>query len=132
MRDLGGSLKRLKKNSNGSTGRRFRLRRFASRRAATLGMAFVLGAAGAGPARAIVLNDGDAARAGGVKNYWDRGNTMSNVVSLYLPGFGSNCTGTLINSRTILTAAHCVMGPGKLAEYTSSYQIRFGADAAKM
>jgi hypothetical protein len=65
------------------------------------------------PANAIVINDQVAAAAGGIANYSDGGNQFPNVVSLFsaslfsVAGFGSFCTGSLINSRTILTAAHC-------------------------
>src|SRR5215831_1490118 len=65
------------------------------------------------PAGAIVINDQVAAAAGGIANYYDAGNQFPNVVSLFsaslfsATGSGSFCTGSLINSRTILTAAHC-------------------------
>jgi len=60
------------------------------------------------PAGAIVINDQVAAAAGGIANYYDAGNQFPNVVSLFSPVFSTSfCTGTLINSRTILTAAHC-------------------------
>src|SRR5262249_5821379 len=59
------------------------------------------------PAGAIVINDQVAAAAGGIANYYDAGNQFPNVASLFNPGVGSVCTGSLINSRTILTAAHC-------------------------
>src|SRR5262249_8530632 len=41
-------------------------------------------------------------------NYYDAGNQFPNVVSLLDPNTNrSFCTGSLINSRTILTASHC-------------------------
>ena len=58
------------------------------------------------PASAISINDQVAAAAGGIANYYDAGNQFPNVVSL-VNAAGSFCTGSLINSRTILTAAHC-------------------------
>src|SRR5262245_26364083 len=63
------------------------------------------------PASAISINDPVAAAAGGIGNYYDSTNQFPNAVSLFItkqgPFFGSFCTGTLINARTVLTAAHC-------------------------
>src|SRR5436190_22184544 len=66
------------------------------------------------PASAISINDQVAAAAGGIANYYDAGNQFPNVVSLVGPDGRSFCTGTLINSRTILTASHCAFDPNTL------------------
>lgn len=63
------------------------------------------------PARAISINDQAAANAGGISNYYDSTNQYPFVAAIVLNGT-SNCTGTLINSRTILTAAHCFFSNG--------------------
>src|SRR5436190_4378526 len=61
------------------------------------------------PASAISINDQVAAAYGGIANYYDASNQFPHVVSLFsvgVPGVstaGSQCTGALIDSRTILT-----------------------------
>src|SRR5262252_4647828 len=78
-------------------------------RTALLGSAAAVAMLAGEPARAISINDQAAAAAGGIANYYDAGNQFPNVVSLF--NGASFCTGALINSRTILTAAHCFV-PG--------------------
>src|SRR5215813_12645014 len=72
------------------------------------------------PANAIVMNDQVAPlAAGGIANYYDKNDQFPYVVSLFGvsgPETGSSCTGSLINSRTILTAAR-----------TASFQIGSGS-----
>jgi subtilase-type serine protease len=80
------------------------------RLALLLGGTAVIALVAAQPAHAISLNDPAAAAAGGIANYYDSSNQFPNVVSLF-EGGGSFCTGTLINSRTILTAGHCFFNP---------------------
>lgn len=75
-------------------------------------------------ARAVVLNDAAAAAAGGITNYFDSTNSFPNVVSIYNPDSGSYCTGSLINSRTILTAAHCITS-GTASTIGATDQVSF-------
>jgi subtilase-type serine protease len=62
------------------------------------------------PVRAIVINDQVVGpQQAAVANYFDSTNVYSNVGLINFPGAPptAGCTGTLINSRTVLTAAHC-------------------------
>src|SRR5215831_17501427 len=79
-------------------------------RTALLGSAAAVAMLAGEPARAIVINDQVAAAVGGIANYYDAGNQFPNVVSLFSANTsGSQCTGSLINTRTIVTAAHCFL-----------------------
>lgn len=83
-------------------------------------------------AHAIILNVEAANDLGGVQNFYDSQNLFPNVVSLFsLSRNLSNCTGTLIDSRTILTAAHCVVDneTGMMSASTTGLNIRFAPDA---
>jgi hypothetical protein len=82
----------------------------ARRAAILLGGTAAIALATGQPAHAISINDAVANSVGGAANYYDSTNQFPNVVSLF-GADGSFCTGTLINSRTILTAAHCFYNP---------------------
>ncbi|WP_371348172.1 autotransporter domain-containing protein [Ancylobacter sp. IITR112] len=88
------------------------------------------GALAGTPAGAIYLNDVDAEAVGGVENWYDSANHYPNVVSLSIDGL-SHCTGTLINSRTVLTAGHCVLNDdtGHLYTMLEEAEIRFSPDS---
>jgi hypothetical protein len=79
------------------------------------------------PASAISLNEGFAATLpAGVANYYDRTNQYPNVVAIVLPSGGA-CTGTLIVSRTVLTAAQLVIGAPYTLEVLLDTSLSAGA-----
>jgi len=98
---------------------------------AMLGAAALAGA----PSHAVNINNPylDQNFGGILGDYYDSADTMPNVVAIFIKTkdgtMASNCTGSLINSRTILTAAHCVVGDdGEMEPGIDAWEIRFSPD----
>ncbi|MFC3640118.1 trypsin-like serine protease, partial [Camelimonas fluminis] len=89
------------------------------------------------PAVAIVLNDVAAANLPGagaptekVHEWYDAGNAYPNVVAVFDKTNGTLCTGTLLNHRTVLSAAHCFYNKTTQALYLAlDREIKFAPDA---
>lgn len=75
------------------------------------------------PSGAISLNNDVASDTAAAANIFDNTNQFSNVVSV------NGCTGTLINSRAILTAAHCFYSTTDQLKPDLPIGVRFGPDA---
>ncbi|WP_245261605.1 autotransporter domain-containing protein [Ancylobacter sp. FA202] len=117
--------------ANSPTARRGRPRRPGAGRRLAPVLALAAGPLlAAAPAGAIYLNDVDAAAVGGVQNWYDSENRFANVVALSIDG-QSICTGTLINSRTVLTAGHCALSAetGAVLSWFNEVEVRFSPDS---